>query len=110
MPWVQNSNTTQRYGSITKRGPCELRTALVQVVLGMVRNKRTTGDYRIMGRYAAMKKEKGSGKAIIATARKLSKIVWYMLRNDAPFDPQRMRDPALRKIAKQMQAAAFPAA
>jgi len=109
VPWVQSSNTTRHYGSITKRGPCELRTALVQVVLGMVRNKRTTGGYRLMGRYAAMKKEKGSGKAIIATARKLSKIVWYMLRNDAPFDSQRMTDPALRKIAREMQAG-LPAA
>jgi hypothetical protein len=47
----------------------------VQVVLGMVPNKRTTGGYRIMGRYAVMKRQKGTGKAIIATARKLSKIV-----------------------------------
>jgi hypothetical protein len=82
---------------------------LVQVVLGMVRNPRTTGGYRLMGRYAAMKKEKGSGKAIIATARKLSKIVWYMLRNEEPFNPQRMTDPALRKIAEQMRAG-LPAA
>jgi len=64
VPWVQSSNTSERYGSITKRGPCELRTALVQVVLGMVRNRRTTGGYRIMGRYTAMKKQKGSGKAL----------------------------------------------
>jgi transposase len=109
VPWVQSSNATERYGSITKRGPCELRTAPVQVVLGMVRNQRITSGYRIMGRYGAMKREKGSGKAIIATARKLSKIVWYMLRNDAPFDPQRMMDPRLYKIAEEMQAA-VPAA
>jgi transposase len=49
VPWVQSSNTTRHYGSITKRGPCELRTALVQVVLGMVRNKRTTGSARSCG-------------------------------------------------------------
>jgi len=110
VPWVQNSNRTERYGCITRGGPCELRTSLVQVVLGMVRNKRTAGGYRIMGRYAAMKKEKGSGKAIIATARKLSKIVWYMLRNEAPFDPQRMKDPGVRKIAEEMRAAGLPAA
>jgi transposase len=105
VPWVQNSNTTERYGSITKRGPRELRTALVQVVLGMVRNKRHTAGYRIMGRYAAMKKEKGSGKAIIATARKLSKIMWYMLRNDVPFDPARMTDLKLYRVAEEMRAA-----
>jgi transposase len=108
-PWVQNSSRTGRYGSITKRGSCELRTALVQVVLGMVRNKRITGGDRIMGRYTAMKTEKGSGKTIIATARMLSNIIWYMLRTHVPFDPKRMTDPGLRKIAREMPAA-LPAA
>ena len=34
VPWVQCSNMTEHYGRITKRGPEELRTALVQLVLG----------------------------------------------------------------------------
>ena len=50
----------------------ELRITLVQVMLGMVRNKRITSGYRIVGRYAAMKKEKGSGRAIIATVREIA--------------------------------------
>jgi len=105
-PWVQNSNRTERIGSITKRGPEELRTALVQIVLGMVRNKRHTLEYRIMRRYAAMKPHKGSGKTIIATARKLSKVIWCMLRNDQPFDPIRMTDPKLMKLSKEMSISA----
>jgi transposase len=109
-PWVQNSNERERYGSITKRGPEPLRTALVQMVLGMVRNQRLTGTYRLMLRYQAMKPHKGSGKTIIATARKLSKIVWYMLRNGEPFDPLRMTDPHIRKIAFEMRAAVADAA
>ena len=28
--WMQSSKNTERYASITKRGPCLLRTALVQ--------------------------------------------------------------------------------
>ena len=102
VPWVQNSNRVERVGSITKRGPEELRTALVQIVLGMVRNKRKTLRYRLMLRYDAMKPYKGSGKTIIATARKLSKIIWYMLHNDQPFDPLRMTDPKLIKLALEM--------
>lgn len=109
-PWVQNSNEHERHGSITKRGPSDLRTALVQVVLGMVRLSRRTKVYRIMDRYNAMKRHKGSGKAIIATARKLSKIVWYMLRNDEPFDELRMTDPKIRRTAREMSAAAMSAA
>lgn len=105
-PWVQNSNRTERVGNITKRGPEELRTALVQIVLGMVRNKRHTLHFRLMRRYAAMKPHKGSGKTIIATARKLSRVIWCMLRNDQPFDPVRMTDPELMKLAEEMNIAA----
>lgn len=104
-PWVQDSNRRERHGRITKRGPEELRTALVQIVVGMVRNKRRTGAYRIMERYAAMKPVKGSGKTIIATARKLAKVIFYMLKNNEPFDPGRMTDPDLKKAAREMSLA-----
>jgi transposase len=102
-PWVQCSNTTEHYGRITKRGPEELRTALVQLVLGM-RRCRTTVSWRIMERYVAMKKEKGTGKSIIATARKLSRIIWRMLTEDKEFDPTLMVDKRLDKKAKSMRA------
>ena len=108
-PWVQNSNERERYGNITKRGPEPLRTALVQMVLGMVRNRRQTGSYRLMVRYRAMKPHKGSGKTIIATARKLSKVVWYMLQRDEPFSPIQMTDPAIRRVALEMRAAVYAA-
>ena len=104
-PWVQGSNDHYRYGHITKRGPEPLRTALVQMVLGMVRNQKRTGSYRLMRTYQAMKPHKGSGTTIIATARKLSKIVWHMLMNDEPFNPVEMTDPKIQKIAMEMQSA-----
>ena len=108
-PWVQGSNDRYRYGRITKRGPEPLRTALVQMVMGMIRNQKRTGGYRLMQTYRAMKPHKGSGTTIIATARKLSKIVWHMLTNDEPFDPIEMTDPKIQKIAIEMRSAA-PAA
>lgn len=76
-PWVQNSNQRERQGRITKRGPEELRAALVQIVLGMVRNRRRTGAYRIMER--------------------------YVLKNNEPFDPVRMTDPVLKEAAREMR-------
>ena len=79
-----------------------LRTALVQIVLEMVRSRRTN-EYRIMKRYRDMKSYKGSGKTIVATARKLSKIIWYMLKNDTLFDPFRMTDPKIERIINEMR-------
>ena len=110
VPWVQNSNETIHHGRITKRGPVELRTAFVQVVLGMVRVRRRTGTYRIIERYDRLKRTKGSGKSIIATARQLSEIIYRMLSDGVPFDEVKMVDPATRRKIVEMQAAAWDAA
>ena len=101
VPWVQNSNETVHHGKITKRGPKELRTALVQVVMGLRRMKAKTLAWRLMQRYEVMKQGKGSGKAIIATARKMATVIWYMLTDDAEFDLGKMVD---RKLAKKAEA------
>lgn len=106
VPWVQNSNMTIHHGHITKRGPIELRTALVQVVMGMIRNKRYTSEYRVITKYENMKRYKGSGQSIIATARKMSPIVYQMLKNREDFDPSKMNN--LKKY-KDMQTAALEA-
>jgi len=90
VPWVQNSNQTIRYGHITKRGPVELRTAFVQMVMGMVRYQKVTSSYKAMSRYREMKKHKGTGKSIIATARKMSTITYAILKSGEPFDPTKM--------------------
>jgi len=50
-----------------------------------------------------MKVHKGSGKTIIATARKLSKIIWYMVKNDTLFDPFKMTDPKIERIIYEMR-------
>jgi transposase len=105
VPWVRDSAEVQRHGKITKRGPKELRTAFVQIVIGMVRMKRRTAEYRLMQRYVMMKRQKGSGKSIIAISRKLATIVWHMLTHDEEFDPLRMTDAAVRKAAREMRKA-----
>ena len=101
-PWVQNSNETIHHGSITKRGPKELRTAMVQVVMGLRRMKEKTLFWRLMQRYEGMKKSKGSGKAIIATARKIAVIIWNMLTKDVEFDKGKMADQKLTKKSESM--------
>jgi len=88
VPYVHNSNTMQRHRTITKHGPEPLRTAFVQLVLGTNRVPATR-NYRIMKQYRALKQHKGSGKAIIAIARKYAEIVWHMLTYNEPFCPDK---------------------
>ena len=102
-PWVQSSNETVRHGRITKRGPAELRTALVQVVMGLRRMKEKTFSWRLMQRYEAMKKNKGSGKSIIATARKMAVIIWHMLTENVEFKIGLMVDPKMTKKTQNMK-------
>lgn len=90
VPWVQDSNETIHHGKITKRGPQELRTSFVQLVLG-IRRCKDTSEWRLMQRYEYMKKNKGSGKSIIATARKMAEIVWAMLSDKQDFNADRMK-------------------
>lgn len=91
VPSVHNSNETVHLGHITKHGPQELRTAFVQVALGMIRLSNQTSDWRLIKDYRHKKQEKGSGRAIIALTRKIAKVVFVMLENREPFHPELMR-------------------
>ena len=105
VPWVQNSNESVRHGKITKRGPKELRTAIVQIVLSMRCNKRVTSSWRIMKRYEHLKSYKGSGKSIIATGRKVAMIIWHMLTTGEVFNVGMMTNKRLEQTAEQMRMA-----
>jgi transposase len=106
-PWVQDSNKTVRHGRITKRGPEELRTALVQVVMGMRRLKKLTAGWRLMERHEVLKGRKGSGKSIIATARKVAVIIWHMLSEGTAFNAGFMADREQKDKAAEMSRTAL---
>ena len=91
IPSVHNSADTVRMGHITKRGPQELRTAFVQVAMGIIRQPQNTSECKIMKDYQTMKISKGSGRAIIALTRKVARIVFAMLNNKEAFNPELMK-------------------
>lgn len=71
----QSSERTRR-GAITKRGRRRLRAVAIRAVLSMVNKTRTP----LMEFYQKKKREKGAGKAICATARKLLTVIFVMLK------------------------------
>jgi len=77
VPRVYVSNETRHYGRITKMGNKIARTALVQCALIGIRY-----NPYLRGFYLKLKAKKGSGKAIIATARKLLAIIYRTLKKD----------------------------
>lgn len=81
VPRVSDSNETIRHGRITKRGSKIGRTTLVQCTLVATRYSPYLRKY-----YDRIKKHRGSGKAIIATARKFLGIIYNTLINDWIFE------------------------
>lgn len=76
VPRVKSSNETIRHGRITKHGSTLARTTLVQCTLVAKRYSPYLRTY-----YERIKRTRGSGKAIIATARKLLGIIYKTLIN-----------------------------
>jgi len=81
VPRIRASNETVHMGRITKMGNKIARTALVQSTLIAIRYSQYLRTF-----YDRLKAKKGSGKAIIATARKLLGIVYNTLKNNWVFE------------------------
>ena len=81
VPRVTNSNATARSGRITKRGNKLGRTTLVQCALIARRYSPYLAHY-----YARIKAARGTGKAIIALARKFLGIIYRTLKNGWVFE------------------------
>jgi transposase len=81
VPTVRQSNETDRRGHIPKQGRKRLRTLAIRAVLVMVR----TGSSPLVGFYRRKKRQRGAGKALCATARKLLSILFVMLTKELDY-------------------------
>jgi transposase len=81
VPRIAVSNETSHYGKITKMGNKIARTALVQSTLIAIKYNPYLRKF-----YFRLKAKKGSGKAIIATARKFLTIIYRTLKNKWVFE------------------------
>ena len=91
VPRVSQSNETDNRGRITKRVNKLMRTTLVQCTLIAIRYS----GY-LNAAYRRIRDRRGAGKAIIATARKLLKIIYDTMKNGWVFE-----DFAAFKIAQK---------
>ena len=99
VPRVSQSNETDNRGRITKRGDKLMRTTLVQCTLIAIRYSGYLNTF-----YRRIRDRRGAGKAIIATARKLLKIIYDTLKNGWVFE-----DFPAFKIAEKSSGTQIPA-
>ena len=95
---VRQSNRTEPRGRITKEGRERLRTLLIQAVLVLISGQRRNPLAEF---YRLKKQEKGSGKALCATARKLLGVIYVLLTKDLDywFLEERLYQKKLRALA-----------
>lgn len=74
VPSIRESSGKIKTGRITKQGSPLLRWILVQCALSAIRY-----DHHMRTFYERIKQKKGHGKAIVATAKEMLVIIWYML-------------------------------
>lgn len=80
IPSTYASADKVRFGRITKRGSKWLRKALIDSITSGSRHPS-----RLCFMYRKLKKNKGTGKAKVATARKLCTVIFAMLSDKKPF-------------------------
>ena len=82
VPRVRNSGDSVRHGGITRDGSRWLRWALTPAVLVHV---RWAEESELSGFYRRLAARKTKQEAVIATARKMLKVVFWMLRGGEPY-------------------------
>ena len=80
VPRVRNSNETERSGRITKQGSKQARTTLVQCSLIAMRYSPYLANF-----YHRIRAHRGTGRAIIALAKKFLGVIYNTLKNDWVF-------------------------
>jgi len=73
-PSLHQSGTLEVHGGVTRQGSRMLRWIMVEAARSAVRH-----DGRMMAFYERVKHRRGDGKAVVAVACKMLKIIWFML-------------------------------
>ena len=81
---VRQSGAVDHHGHITKEGRKRLRGFMVEAVLSMIRQP-SEGRTPLVDFYQRKKQEKGAGRAICATARKLLAVIHVILTKELDF-------------------------
>ena len=73
-PFLHQSGTLEVHGGVTRQGSRMLSWIMVKAARSAVRH-----DERMRVFYERVKRRRGDGKAVVAVACKMLKVVWFML-------------------------------
>lgn len=79
-PSLHQSGNVKYHGRITRQGSKMLRWIMVEAARTAVRH-----DARLREFYDRVARRRGGGKAVVAVACKMLKIIWFMLTREEPY-------------------------
>jgi transposase len=89
-PTVRNSGEREMTGHINRQGRSEVRRTFVQAAHVLV-NSRSHGARPLQRWFEGVRARRGYKTAIVALARRLITICFYLLRDQMEYDPTRLR-------------------
>lgn len=93
IPSVRQSGTGIMMGHITREGSSAIRSALVQSAQSVLGRSKSAEAEPLRQIGARIRKNRSRYKiAVVALARHILRIVYYVLRDGLPYDPERLRD------------------
>jgi transposase len=95
VPRLDYSGTIQRNGHITKRGNAYLRGLLVQAAWAMMLSKKG-GALKTRYNYYTLTQELSKKKTIVSIARKLSELMYSVLRSGIAYEPRKWNEPQVK--------------
>ena len=88
IPREYSSGDKYRTGRLIKQANMRLRTAIIESTFAAIRI-----DPGLKAYYKSVKQRAGSGPAVVATARKLCKAIYYVLKEQRAYKPDSFHPP-----------------
>lgn len=93
VPTVRSSGEREQQGSITWQGRSEVRAVWIQAAHSLVRSRQTAAR-PLQKWFWKVARRRGVRTAIVALARKMLSLAFYLLRDGTRYDPLRLQKAA----------------
>ena len=103
VPREMSSGEKQRRGHITKAGHGQMRVLMVQAAMGIMRLKKPE-TVRLHEWAAKIAQRRGKRIATVALARRLTGVMWAMLRDGTQYQPEPAKPRCVPKASTLVQA------
>jgi transposase len=93
VPTVRSSGEREQQGSITRQGRSEVRAVWIQAAHSLVRSRQPAAQ-SLQKWFWKVARRRGVRTGIVALARKMLSLAFYLLRDGTQYEPLRLKQAA----------------